>query len=91
MAKRLGVCDKDFNLNECDVLWILKKGHEFMEKKNYSAAASAFSFGIKISNNLPDLYLGRARAQYALQNYKYCVRISLIHFIYPSRKVLNAY
>lgn len=75
MANRLGVDDKNFNLNECDVSWVLKKGYESMDKKNYSAAASAFSFGIKLSNNSPDPYLGRARAQYALQNYKYCVRI----------------
>lgn len=73
MMNRIGFSDKDLNADERDVFWVLKKGHDFLEKKNYLAAISAFSFGLRLSNNLPELFLGRARAQYALQNYKRCV------------------
>lgn len=73
MEKRMGFSDEDLNSNERDVNWVLKKGHDFLEKKNYLAAVSAFSFGLRMSNDLPELLFGRARAQYALQNYKRCV------------------
>lgn len=73
MMDRMGFTDKDLNSDERDVNWVLKKGHDFLEKKNYLAAVSAFSFGLRMSNDLPELLFGRAKAQYALQNYKRCV------------------
>lgn len=75
MVNRLGLCDDDLNSNERDLPWLLRKGHEFLTKENYLGAVSAYSFGLKISKDLPDLFLGRARAQYALRNYERCVRI----------------
>lgn len=73
LTNRIGFSDKDLNSNEKDIFWVLKKGNDFLEKKNFLAAVSAFSFGLQISNDLPELFFGRARAQYALQNYKRCV------------------
>lgn len=73
MVKHMGFSDKDLNSDERDVNWVLKKGHDFLEKKNYLAAVSAFSFGLRMSNDLPELLLGRAKAQYALRNFKRCV------------------
>lgn len=73
MVNRLGFCDKDLSSDERDVFWVLKKGNDFIEKKNYLAAVSAFSLGLRVSNDVPELFLGRARAQYGLQNYKQCV------------------
>lgn len=72
MHKLTGLSDDDLNSDECDVFWLLKKGHEFLEKKNYLAAVSAFSCGLNVSKDSPDIYLGRARAQYALKNYQRC-------------------
>lgn len=73
MVSRIGLNDKDLNSNECDVMWLLKKGQEFLEKKNYLGAVSAFTCGLKVTKDLPEVYLGRAKAQYALKNYKRCV------------------
>lgn len=73
MVNGIGFHDEDLNSNERDILWVVKKGHDFLEKKHYQAALSAFSFGMKITNDFPEFYLGRARAQYALKNYKCCV------------------
>ncbi|XP_031632395.1 uncharacterized protein LOC116346464, partial [Contarinia nasturtii] len=73
MINRIGFSDKDLSSDERDPIFLMKKGYEFLEKKNYLAAVSTFSFCLtKMSNDLPELYLGRARAQYALQNYKRC-------------------
>lgn len=74
VVDRMEFTDKNLNLDECDVFWLLKKGLDFIEKKNYLAAVSAFSCGLKLSKDLPEIYLGRARVQYALKNYKRCVR-----------------
>lgn len=73
MVNRIGFCDTDLNADERDLNWLIQKGNSFMVKKNFLAAASAFTCGMKTSNDSPELFLGRARAQYALGNYKRCV------------------
>lgn len=73
MINRIGFCDEDLNSNERDVFWIVNKGISFLEARNFQAAASVYSFGLKLSDDLPEFFLGRARAQYGLRNYKYCV------------------
>lgn len=73
IQNRIGFCDKDLNDDERDLNWLIRKGIGFLDKKNFLAAASAFTCGLKVSNESPDLYLGRARAQFALKNYKCCV------------------
>lgn len=73
IANRIGICDKDLNADERDFNWLLQKGNAFLEKKNFLAAVSAFTCGLKVSNDSPELFLGRARAHFGLKNYKYCV------------------
>lgn len=73
LVNRIGFCDEDLNSNERDMAWLIQKGNTFLDKKNYLAAVSAFTCGMKVSTESPELFLGRARAQYALNNYKSCV------------------
>lgn len=73
MVNRIGFSDTDLNAEECDTQWIMQKANTFMEKKNYLAAVSAFSCGLKISNDSPELFLGRAKAQFVLKNFRRCV------------------
>lgn len=75
MVNRLGFCPEDLKPEERDIDWLLNKGHTFLKKKNFLAAISAFTCGINLSNEAPDLFLGRARAQYCVKNYKRCVSI----------------
>lgn len=73
MTKNIGFCDENLNDDERDAKWLLNKGREFLEKKNYLGAISAFSSGIKIANESADLYLGRAQAHFHQQNFGRCV------------------
>lgn len=76
IVNRIGFDDKDLNTEERDLNWLIQKGNGFLEKKNYLAAVSAFTCGLKMSNESPELFFGRAVAQYALKNYKHCVSVS---------------
>lgn len=73
MVNRIGFSDNDLNTDERDINWLVQKANAFLEKKNYLAAVSAFSCGLKIANEAPELFLGRAKAQFALKNYRRCV------------------
>lgn len=73
MTKNVGFCDENLNDDERNVKWLLNKGREFLEKKNYLGAISAFSSGIKIANESADLYIGRAQAHFHLNNFQRCV------------------
>lgn len=73
MVNRIGFSDADLNSEERDTKWLIEKANTFLEKKNYLAAVSAFSCGLRVSNDLPELFLGRAKAQFALKNYRRCV------------------
>lgn len=74
MRDRIGISDNDLSAEERDTSWLFEKGKAFLGKKNYLGAVSAFSCGLKVSNDSSAaLFLGRAKAQYALQNYKRCV------------------
>lgn len=73
MTKTVGFCDENLNDDERDAKWLLNKGREFLEKKNYLGAISAFSSGIKIANESADLYVGRAQAHYHQKNFQRCV------------------
>lgn len=76
MTKTIGFCDDNLNADERDPQWLLQKGYNFLEKKNFLAAVSAFSSGLKIVNESPNLFLGRAKAQFHLRNFKRCVSFS---------------
>lgn len=73
MTKNVGFCDENLNDDERDAIWLLNKGREFLGKKNYLGAVSAFSSGIKIANESADLLLGRAQAHFHLENFQRCV------------------
>lgn len=73
MVNRIGFTDTDLNAEERDTNWLIHKANTFLEKKNYLAAVSAFSCGLRISNDSPELFLGRAKAQFVLKNYRRCV------------------
>lgn len=73
IVNRIGFDDKDLNTEERDLDWLIQKGNTFLEKKNYLAAVSAFTCGIRVANESPELFFGRARAQLALKNFKHCV------------------
>lgn len=73
MVNRIGFSDADLNAEERDINWLIQKANAFLEKKNYLAAVSAFSCGLKIANDSPELFLGRAKAQFVLENYRRCV------------------
>lgn len=46
---------------------------DFFKAGNYLAAISAYSHGIKISNEMAALYVNRSAAHYALGNYYRCI------------------
>lgn len=73
MTSTVGFCDADLNDDERDPVWLLNKGNEFFEKNNMLAAISAYSSGLQLANQSPDLYLARANAHFPLANYKRCV------------------
>lgn len=75
MTKNVGFCDESLNDDERDPKWLLNKGREFYEKKNFLGAISAFSSGIKIANESADLYLSRAKAHFHLKNFQRCVSL----------------
>lgn len=78
MVNRIGFSNADLNAEECDINWIIQKANGFLEKKNYLAAVSAFTCGLRISNDSPELFLGRAKAQFVLKNFRRCVSEKLI-------------
>lgn len=73
MTKNIGFCHDDLNDNERDPKWLLDKGHDFLQKKNYLGAISAYSSGLRVAKDSPDLLLGRAEAHFYLGNFKRCV------------------
>lgn len=73
MTKNVGFCDENLNDDERNAKWLLNKGKEFLEKKNYLGAISAFSSGIKIAHESADLYFGRAQAHFYHTNFQRCV------------------
>lgn len=73
MKNKIGFSDEDLNNDEHDPNWLLNKGNDFLKKKNYLAAISAYSCGLEIAKESADLFLARANAHFQLQNYKRCV------------------
>lgn len=73
LKKSIGFSDADLNAEERDPRWLLRKGNDFYEKKNYLAAISAYTTGINIASNPAVLLLNRAAAHFALENYNRCV------------------
>lgn len=73
VRRDIGFCDDDLNDDERNPRWLLDKGKEFYAKKNYLAAISAFSAGIKLAQCPAVLLLHRAMAHFKVENYSRCV------------------
>lgn len=74
----IGFCDENLNADERNPRWLLDKGNEFFEKKNYLGAVSAYSSGIQLAKKSTALHLSRARAHFQLGNFKRCVCLNPI-------------
>lgn len=64
---------------------MLDKGNEFLKIKNYLAAISAYSTGIKFAKDPAILLLQRATAHFAIENYNRCVSVNRLIRRIPSK------
>ncbi|XP_050461036.1 dynein axonemal assembly factor 4-like [Cataglyphis hispanica] len=71
--RKTGFVVEDLRPEEQDPQWLKDKGDDFFKAGNYLAAISAYTHGIKISNEMTALYVNRSAAHYALGNYYRCI------------------
>ncbi|XP_029174658.1 dynein assembly factor 4, axonemal-like [Nylanderia fulva] len=71
--RKTGFVVEDLRPEEQDPQWLKDKGDDFFKTGNYLAAISAYTHGIKISNEMTALYVNRSAAHYALGNYYRCI------------------
>lgn len=70
--KAVGFVAEDLRPEERDPMYLKDKGDEFYRQKNYLAAISAYTTGIKLANKCFELYLNRSAAHFAQENYQRC-------------------
>lgn len=70
--KAIGFVAEDLRPEERDPMYLKEKGDEFYRQKNFLAAISAYTTGIKLANKCFELYLNRSAAQFAQENYQRC-------------------
>lgn len=70
--KAVGFVAEDLRPEERDPMYLKEKGDEFYRQKNYLAAISAYTTGIKLASKCFELYLNRSAAQFAQENYQRC-------------------
>jgi dyslexia susceptibility 1 candidate gene 1 protein len=70
--KAIGFVSEDLRPEERDPMYLKGKGDEFFGQKNYLAAISAYTTGIKLASKCFELYLNRSAAQFAQENYQRC-------------------
>lgn len=68
-----GFVEEDLRPEERNPQWLKEKGDDFLSKKNYLAAISAYSTAIKTNPKFFELYLNRAAAHFQMENYYKCV------------------
>lgn len=71
--KIIGFVEDDLRPEERNPEWLKEKGDDFFKKKNYLAAISAYTTGIRLTDKYYQLFLNRSAAQFAIGNYQRCV------------------
>lgn len=77
LKKTIGFCEDDLLAEERNSSWLLAKGKVFYENKNFLAAISAYSAGLKVADKPAELFLNRAEAHFAIRNYTRCVSLDV--------------
>lgn len=70
--KSVGFVAEDLRPEERDPMYLKDKGDEFFRQKNYLAAISAYTTGIKLASKCYELYLNRSAAHFVQENYQRC-------------------
>lgn len=70
--KATGFVAEDLRPEERVPMYLKKKGDEFFQQKNYLAAISAYTTGIKLASKCYELYLNRSAAHFVQENYQRC-------------------
>jgi dyslexia susceptibility 1 candidate gene 1 protein len=70
--KVIGFVPDDLRPEERDPMYLKSKGDEFFTQKNFLAAISAYTTGIKLANKCYELYLNRSAAHFQHGNYQRC-------------------
>jgi dyslexia susceptibility 1 candidate gene 1 protein len=70
--KAMGFVEEDLSPEERNPQWLKEKGDDFFKKKNYLAAISAYTTGIRLADRYHELYMNRSAAQMAMKNYQRC-------------------
>lgn len=71
--KATGFVEEDLRPEERNPQWLKEKGDDFLRKKNFLAAISAYSTAIKTNPKYIELYLNRSAAHFQMENYYKCV------------------
>ncbi|KAF2893988.1 hypothetical protein ILUMI_12184 [Ignelater luminosus] len=69
VRRSIGFVSEDLRPEEKNPQYLKSKGEEFLKAENYLGAISAFSFGIKLTDQFPDLYIGRSEAHFKHGNF----------------------
>lgn len=64
VRQSVGFVSEDLRPEEKNPQYLKAKGIQFLKAENYLGAISAFSFGIKLCKEYPDLYIGRMEAHF---------------------------
>uniref|UniRef100_A0A182RZJ9 Dynein axonemal assembly factor 4 n=1 Tax=Anopheles funestus TaxID=62324 RepID=A0A182RZJ9_ANOFN len=70
--RAVGFADDDLRPDERNPEWLKQRGDTFFQQKNFLAAISAYSAGIRLTKDYYALFLNRSAAHLALENYQRC-------------------
>ena len=75
--RAVGFADDDLRPDERNPEWLKQRGDTFFQQRNFLAAISAYSAGIRLTKDYYALFLNRSAAHLALENYQRCVRVPI--------------